>query len=606
MSMHLDLPGATHLARLALVAASCLVAAGLSLAPAAQAAKLLVKPSAVEAVTPPEGDPASPKVQLQTSKTVKMGLKSTLEVTAASGDLERWETAVLIDTRRKVFFQWSTGKGSYDGAMWQVGDKGSDVPMASGQVGAGPFAAGKQYRFVIAFKTLLPVIPPSQPRQMWVRVVPQSNGQALVASSAVEVGYARPRATPGQAPVFAFDHGLFAYNLTAQLDGKTAGYAYAIYQGETLKKSGAGGFAVRSTVPMTADRRMRTGSSSKTITAVAAVRAIEIMKARGEAVSIDSPISPYLPSDWVLGPHIAEMTIKDLLRHTSGLVLTGGNYALLRQIVADGATESDWAARNDTHYCNCNFSLFRIMIPYMVDGRAGMERSDDPGLQAEIQALQADLQTASPGQKAAIMAQIKALLAQNPMPAGTLATRTSQRYVSFVQNEVLARIGLGNVWINPRGPAETIHYYNVNDPSKVYTGAPDEEALGVAGSDFWFMSAKELAKFAAGMRAGKIVSPGSYQLMVANRLGMWKHSTAGGQAWGHNGLFVVGDAGGWAMWMTLPDGVSAAILFNSTHFKESGRQVVSDANGFPVSVARAETIVQNAYNAAFAMEQVQP
>src|SRR5262249_54022371 len=152
-------------------------------------------------------------------------------------------------------------------------------------------------------------------------------------------------------------------------------------------------------------------------------------------------------------------------------------------------------------YCNSNFTLFRIMIPYMLLGREALESNPNAALDAQIKELQEDLQTAAPNQKPAIIAQIKALQAQKT-PGGSEdpATRTSRHYVEFVQDEVLAKVGLGSVWINPRGAGEKMQYYSMNNPVDVFTGYSDQEAIRGVGAGFWFMSAKELGKFIAGLR----------------------------------------------------------------------------------------------------------
>ncbi len=68
-----------------------------------------------------------------------------------------------------------------------------------------------------------------------------------------------------------FDPLRFAKKLDDQLIRKAVGYEYAVYEGETLSASGAGGYAVLPHIPMTADRRMSVASMSKTITATASM-----------------------------------------------------------------------------------------------------------------------------------------------------------------------------------------------------------------------------------------------------------------------------------------------------------------------------------------------
>ena len=148
-----------------------------------------------------------------------------------------------------------------------------------------------------------------------------------------------------------FDPLRFAKKLDDQLVGRAVGYQYAVYDGEKLSSSGAGGYAVLSPhtplahIPMTTDHQMTVMSMSKTITAVAFMRAMEILNAAGANMTIDSKIAPYLPLDWNLGgPHMKEMTFKHLLTHTSGLLgAVGGHdenlFEHLKQTIANGGNE---------------------------------------------------------------------------------------------------------------------------------------------------------------------------------------------------------------------------------------------------------------------------
>ena len=417
-----------------------------------------------------------------------------------------------------------------------------------------------------------------------------------------------------------FDFALFAQNLDIQLNGKTIGYEYAIYQGEALLKSGSGGYAIRaSKTPMSADHRISVGSTSKTITAAAVVRAIEVLKAQGKSISLNSKIAPYLPKAWApFGPHVGEITLKDLLQHASGLVTGADTFDQLKQVIQSGATAADWSTRAvnpGSKYCNCNFTLFRIIIPYMLDGAAAYE---NPGagnaaidaqiknLQAEVQGLQAELQTAAPGQKPGLVSQIKALnkqiaaLKKKLTPVETVEIATAKRYVQFVQSQVLAKVGLGGVWINPRSAAETIYYYNVNDGTKIFKGYSDDQALRGVGAGFWFLSAKEYGKFIAGLRAGKIVA--SFQTMTASRLGMWMGSSDAGTTWNHNGAFTVGDAGPGLRgdWMAFDNGVTAVIFYNSSNWKIVNGKIARDSKNNPIEAIPApQTIIRDAFNAAF-------
>src|SRR5262249_31281686 len=135
-------------------------------------------------------------------------------------------------------------------------------------------------------------------------------------------------------------------------------------------------------------------------------------QAEGKNVSIDSKIAPYLPSRWTQGPHVAEMTFKDLLTHWSGLRSVApdeDSFSNLRRTIANGSTNANWQKRE---YQNCNFSLFRILIPNLLYGRHTLEANDTEGLEEDLRQLSAQLRRAAPAEKPALAAQIKALNAK--------------------------------------------------------------------------------------------------------------------------------------------------------------------------------------------------
>src|SRR5687768_16364393 len=60
---------------------------------------------------------------------------------------------------------------------------------------------------------------------------------------------------------------------------------------------------------------VNTASVGKTFTAIAVLKAL----ARHD-LTVDSPIGPYLPPDWVRGPNVDTITFRDLLTHRSGFL----------------------------------------------------------------------------------------------------------------------------------------------------------------------------------------------------------------------------------------------------------------------------------------------
>ncbi len=341
-----------------------------------------------------------------------------------------------------------------------------------------------------------------------------------------------------------FDLQRFAKKLDDQLRGRAVGYEYAVYQDEALSASGAGGYAVMfPPIVMTADRRMTIASMSKTITATALMRAMEIKNAAGANISIDSRIAPYLPAAWKHhhGPHVDEMTFKDVLTHTSGLrsVEDEDLFDSLRQTIANGSTDANW---HNYTYQNSNYSLLRILIPNLLYG-VGVSAVNVPGAE-------------SPGHY------------------------TAKLYYNFVREHVLGPVGLSGVSLAPQGPHEAIVYYNFDDRSQTCKDQDFDWYLLRVGAGHWFMSAKEYGRFIAGLRNGTIVSSASFQQMTDNMLGMGgDDSTRGGRNWDHSGEFTTPNGAGMdGDWMILPNGITVVILVNSRGgLKKPLQEVIKNA-----------------------------
>jgi CubicO group peptidase (beta-lactamase class C family) len=334
-----------------------------------------------------------------------------------------------------------------------------------------------------------------------------------------------------------FDARRMARKIEDQVVGRVVGYQFAIYEGETLAASGGGGAAVKSPfLPMTADHRMTIASMSKTITAIACLRALEIVNAGGPAytgspngLSVDSLIAPWLPHNWVRGPHVNEMTFRHLLTHRSGLrkAVPGIDEDLfdsLRQTVANGATDQNWQM---TAYDNNNFSLLRVLIANLLYGVA---------------------------------------VSGTSLPPGETPDRyTARLHYHFVRDQVLGRVGLQHVSMAPYGPQEANVYYDFVDGS-TYTDPDLDWHMLRAGAGHWFMSARELARLIAGFRHGRIVAAATVQMMLDNDLGTnaIDYATTG-RNWSHSGGFETTTGAGMdGDWVMLPEGVTAVCMVNST------------------------------------------
>ena len=64
---------------------------------------------------------------------------------------------------------------------------------------------------------------------------------------------------------------------------------------------------------MTVNTRSFIASVTKTVTAVATLQLLE-----ANDLTVTAKIAPWLPSDWVKGPGIAQLTFRDLMQHKTG------------------------------------------------------------------------------------------------------------------------------------------------------------------------------------------------------------------------------------------------------------------------------------------------
>ncbi len=316
----------------------------------------------------------------------------------------------------------------------------------------------------------------------------------------------------------------FGLNIRKRMEGTAIGYAYAIFQNKEVKDHGHYGWAVTPAdqapgFEQSSTRRMATMSMSKTITAAATVKALAMHQ---PVLTIDSHIAPYLPANWLRGPGVASLTFKHLLTHTSKLVDMKSDpdtYASLQATILLGSN-------GPVKYQNSNFTLLRILIPYILLGPA------------HFQPFEGD-----PDRNAAI---------------------TASHYIAFVQDHVLDPAGITGASIGPTGPKPFTRYYNFNLPV-VSDADPDDndDAKLRCGAGYWNLSAQEYGRFIAALPAGDIMHPERWLMMSSNLLGCYAFGSDGKRR-GHNGGFQYSDfAGCSAGWLTCPDGVTAVLLINS-------------------------------------------
>ncbi|MEZ6104099.1 MAG: serine hydrolase domain-containing protein [Pirellulaceae bacterium] len=327
--------------------------------------------------------------------------------------------------------------------------------------------------------------------------------------------------------VSTFDPQIFGDNMSSMLDFNTVGYAYAVnHDGQAVAASGTGGiYGTNNGLSRTdadmpfpfasqtfdVDTRTEIASVSKIITTAAVLKLLE--STTGDLdTALDTPISTYLPSDWVMGPNVNLITIRHLLTHTSGFQEGGPNdpanligvnfesfgnntFANLRALVAAGhpnasnpptQTHPNGNASWARTYSNANFSLLAKMIPYMRPdvSNAYLDQVSDPN--------DGNFDGANPD---AIF--------------GTL-------YESYVRNNVLTPAGIVNASLSPSGIFPAVGYnlattLATNEPTSGYNQSSMTNTGGAFG---WKLSAPELARFLDAIEHNNaVLSPTARALM---------------------------------------------------------------------------------------------
>jgi D-alanyl-D-alanine carboxypeptidase len=361
-------------------------------------------------------------------------------------------------------------------------------------------------------------------------------------------GAAPALGAPAPPPTGArFNLDKFEQNIQKAFVGeKATGYAYAINVDGQLKRSGKGGVAQRArdhenengvNVPVlqSPTKRMNIASVTKTITAVAVLKAIQDKKVVGHPnLTIDSKIDPFLPASWVRGKGVKDLTFKELLSQYSGMNDNGGatDGKSLQKWIADGVTRD----KSDFLYINGNIAIFRFILPYMVASETMRKQFDYVA----------------------------------PFDIVALNNMVSPEFRRIVRETVFEPMGIKNVEFKSTDPTPTLLYNSTNEVK----GYPVGDWLYTGGGGGWFLSAVDLAQFLAHLRYNdKILNPSTRQLMNSHRLG-WRppkeYKAVQGQHgnyWAHGGGLTYGSketpVGMASGIMDYGNGVQVALVINS-------------------------------------------
>ncbi len=337
-------------------------------------------------------------------------------------------------------------------------------------------------------------------------------------------------------PEYAIDWDRFGYLIRKALDGKAIGYSYAIGRDGALIRTGAGGLRRMpqdGRAPFTVNTQSQAASTSKTVTAVALVKALNDRR-----LSVDSRVAPFLPSCLKQGPGVNTLTFRELLDHTSGLSEPSSckddPYGCLKKMIADGRTRP-----REYNYNNSGYGLMRLLtplvaVPQQANGQFKLFKCEDDH--------------------------------------GQLNGDISEMFVKYLFDNVLK-------------PAHaSASYYPSGDFALVYDFANPEEK-GVpprtdfsrhAGAGYLAISAINYVKFLGALDHGDIIPKSLVKSMYGGNLGFdFPYDGVAGKYYTKNGGCPSSHCG--AQSMVYPGGVQAYVMVNSAAPSPGLKKVLASA-----------------------------
>jgi CubicO group peptidase (beta-lactamase class C family) len=324
----------------------------------------------------------------------------------------------------------------------------------------------------------------------------------------------------------------FEENLRAAFDGRVIGYGWAAYQQGVLVSSGGGGFARTvadgDPVPFDGQTYATLFSTTKTMTAALALRLLE-----QQGISPDQPFAPFLPATWDIHEDHLTTSFVDLMGHRSGMAGTFDTYTSMRNRLAQGADHP----KSSRVYANINFTLFRVLIPGLLN-LEGLNAAADAGdaTARDYCAERYEGYVKGPLYDAGVPYHHLADTYYRPEFERTL-------YYSWWANQQDETIG------DPRG----LEMFDCHD---------------ISGGGGWFMTAEQFAAIIDGMYRFKVVDEATIERMQDDRLGINSTTGTHGTYYTHNG----GDEwdsdptgrGGQCVWMYFPPAnLSVYLTLNS-------------------------------------------
>jgi hypothetical protein len=343
----------------------------------------------------------------------------------------------------------------------------------------------------------------------------------------------------------------FVASVKKSLETKTVGYSMNLTENSKWHLMSAvldGGQAVAGGEIFHHMVRMETAQLSSTLTAVALLKAIEGKPGLG----VDSPVHPYLPSDWTLGPNAKLITFRHLLTHRSGLApeLAGlaepetDLYENLKLIIAKGVSKEQVTKVNGKatltaakRELTANYALMRILIPYLANGAAYYKSSEQMNRNAE----------------ATVRDYVKFITEKMFYPSG-VKPMPEEYYTTPDVFPIHYDLIPGNTH-------QFVRYYQLGNVSNWWE--QDHQGRRYAGATRWYMSTQEYAYVMVNLWNGGILSAASLELLKNEAITLSAVSGKYGTYFYNLGGMARKGAGFATAFMLFPNGYVAVVHINA-------------------------------------------
>ena len=304
-----------------------------------------------------------------------------------------------------------------------------------------------------------------------------------------------------------------ASSIDTQLKGNAVGYVALIGTSKAVASGLARTAADPPRLAMGPNVMVNVASVGKMFTTIVVLKSL----ARHH-LSIDSPISPFLPPDWVKGPGIDTITFRELLTHQAGFRLDSGRVFetdnAAREQIRQGIQQVDKRAAD---YNNINFTIFRDMLPFM-------EGVPDPG------------------------------------PAARAAA-ADRFFISSVQRQVFDPVGVTDATCAPVRDAMLMYPPPGPGPA---AGRPAPVGPSACSAGGWFMTPASMLRVLEGLISGNSLLTGTQRQQMDHDCLGWDCSVTGQAGYlGKEGDFGDGPAGLHTFFGILAGTIPVVVAVNS-------------------------------------------